>query len=272
MNARIPLAVGLGLLLLVTGCGEPDSRTEPGAAPAWSSAPSPTPEATTGPVPTPAATPSPTRTSPPPPPPVRPRPTALPAGLRKTTGVRGVALTFDDGPDPVYTPRILDQLREAKVKATFCVVGTRARRHPELVARIAREGHQLCNHSWQHDMDLGRRPLAAIRADLKRTNKAIRAAVPDAKIPFYRQPGGRWTAEVVAVAKQLDMRSLHWTVDPQDWAKPTAATLTKRVHKAVRPGAVVLLHDGGGDRTATVTACPRLITEIKDRYGITKAR
>ncbi|WP_428962637.1 polysaccharide deacetylase family protein [Micromonospora fluostatini] len=263
MPFRAPLALVLGLLLLVTGCGRAGSRPGSGtAAPAWSTAPSPTP--------TPVATPSPKRTGPPPP--VRPRPTGLPAGLRKTTGVRGVALTFDDGPDPVYTPQVLDQLRAARVKATFCVIGSRARRYPELVARIAREGHQLCNHSWNHDIELGRRPKAAIRADLRRTSAAIRDAVPDARIPFYRQPGGRWTAEVVAVAKELGMRSLHWTVDPQDWAKPTGPTITKRVTTAARPGAVVLLHDGGGDRRATMSACRHVIKDLKRRYGIVKLR
>jgi peptidoglycan/xylan/chitin deacetylase (PgdA/CDA1 family) len=183
-----------------------------------------------------------------------------------------VALTFDDGPDPVWTPKVLEQLRKAKVKATFCVIGSRARRYPELMARIAEEGHQLCNHSWNHDMDLGRRSTAAIRADLRRTSAAIRAAVPDAKIPFYRQPGGRWSAEVVAVAKELGMRSLHWTVDPQDWAKPKGATIAKRISTAARPGAVVLLHDGGGDRSTTLAACPAVIKDLKRRYGIVKLR
>ncbi|PZG00611.1 polysaccharide deacetylase family protein, partial [Micromonospora deserti] len=204
--------------------------------------------------------------------PVRPLPTTLPAGLHRTTGVRAVALTFDDGPDPVWTPKVLDRLRAAGVPATFCVVGTQVRRHPQLVRRIVREGHQLCNHSWHHDMDLGRRPVGQIRADLVRTNKAIQAAAPGAKVPFYRQPGGRWTPEVVAVAEQLGMRSLHWTVDPQDWGKPTAAKITERVYVAARPGAVVLLHDGGGDRGATLTACPGMITDLKHRYGITKLR
>lgn len=261
--SRAALVSAFCLLLIVTGCGQAGTGPDPAAAP-----PTPAPAPSTPPAP--AASPSPTRSTPPAP--VRARPTGLPAGLRKTTGVREVALTFDDGPDPKYTPTVLDQLREAKVKATFCVIGKRAERYPELVARIAREGHQLCNHSWDHDMDLGRRPKAAIRADMRRTSAAIRAAVPDAKVPFYRQPGGRWNAEVVAVAKQLGMRSLHWTVDPQDWAKPTAPTIAKRIKKAARPGAVVLLHDGGGDRAPTVAACPRVILDLKTRYGITKLR
>ncbi|MEU4779682.1 polysaccharide deacetylase family protein [Micromonospora sp. NPDC023633] len=265
MRPRAVLAAGLALLLLLGGCGE-GTATNPRAAGPRPVASAPLPDE-----PAPSAKPRPTRSTPPRRL-VRPLPAKLPAGLRRTTGVRAVALTFDDGPDPAWTPKVLDRLRAARVTATFCVVGTQARRHPELVRRIVREGHQLCNHSWNHDLHLGRRPVAEIRRDLVRTNAAIRAAVPGAKVPFYRQPGGRWTREVVTVASQLDMRSLHWNVDPQDWGKPTAATIVKRVRAAARPGSVVLLHDGGGDRAATLAACPRLITDLKRRYGVARLR
>lgn len=267
MSSRALLACVTGLALLAAGCGggsspEPTAGSTPSSPPA--SAPLP-PEA----APSPSKTPTKTK---PPKPPLRALPAKLPAGLVRTTGVEQVALTFDDGPDPAWTPKVLDRLKAAKVTATFCLVGTQVRKHPDLVRRIVREGHQLCNHSWNHDLDLARRPVAEIRADLVRTNKEIRRAVPDAEVPFYRQPGGRWTAEVVRVAKQLDMRSLHWTVDPQDWAKPTAITIRKRVKRAARPGAVVLLHDGGGDRSATLAACPKLIAALKRDHGITKLR
>ncbi len=261
MRSRLLLACATCLaVLLVSGCagtGPPD--TSPPASPPPSAALPP------------QATPAPTRTTPPKPR-LRALPAKLPAGLVRTTGNAKVALTFDDGPDPAWTPKVLDRLKKAKVTATFCVVGTQVRKHPELVRRIVREGHQLCNHSWNHDLDLARRPIAEIRADLVRTNKEIRRAVPDAEVPFYRQPGGRWTAEVVKVARKLDMRSLHWTVDPQDWAKPTAATIAKRVKRTAKPGAVVLLHDGGGDRAATLAACSRVITALKRDHGIVRLR
>ncbi|MFG1949879.1 polysaccharide deacetylase family protein [Micromonospora sp. NPDC048830] len=266
MSARAVLAFGLSLVLFLGGCAEPTAPRPEAAAPTGSATPEP--EATAKPTTSPKPTPTRATT----PPPLRPRPTKLPAGLRRTTGTRAVALTFDDGPDPTWTPKILDQLRAAKVQATFCVIGTQARRHPQLIARIVREGHQLCNHSWHHDLNLGRRPVADIKADLVRTNRAIQAAAPGAKVPFYRQPGGRWTPEVVAVARQLGMRSLHWAVDPQDWAKPTAPTIRQRVIEATRPGSIVLLHDGGGDRAATVAACAHLIGELKRRYGLIRLR
>ncbi|WP_433389141.1 polysaccharide deacetylase family protein [Micromonospora sp. KLBMP9576] len=261
MRPRAVLACALPLLLLLGGCG--DGTPADGRA----AGPSPVASAPLPPEPTPSVGPRPT-----PPALVRPLPARLPAGLRRKTGVRTVALTFDDGPHPTWTPQILDRLRAAKVTATFCVLGTKARRHPDLIRRIVREGHQLCNHSWRHDLDLARRPVAEIRRDLDRTNEAIREAVPGAKVPFYRQPGGRWTREVVTVARQLGMRSLHWEVDPRDWSKPTAATITKRVRAAARPGSVVLLHDGGGDRAATLAASPHLIADLKRRYGVAPPR
>ncbi|MEU7840518.1 polysaccharide deacetylase family protein [Micromonospora sp. NPDC049114] len=263
MQARAALASVLAVVLVLSGCAQPDSTIHAAAG-------SPPVESTAPPAPT-TPTPSPTAThTKPPKPPLRPLPPKLPAGLRRTTGVKPVALTFDDGPSPAWTPKVLDQLRSAHVTATFCVVGLEAQRHPELIRRIVREGHQLCNHSWRHDLDLARRPVADIKADLVRTNKAIQAASPGTPVSFYRQPGGRWTPEVLAVAKELGMRPLHWAVDPQDWDKPTAATIAKRVHNAARPGSIVLLHDGGGNRAATLAACPHMIADLKHRFGITR--
>ncbi|CCH22319.1 polysaccharide deacetylase family protein [Micromonospora lupini] len=267
MQARAALASVLAVVLVLSGCAQPDSTVHAAGGPQ----PVESTTQSTPPTPTPSPKPSPTHTKAPKPP-LRPLPAKLPTGLRRTTGVRPVALTFDDGPSPAWTPKVLDQLKSAHVTATFCVVGLEAQRHPELIRRIVREGHQLCNHSWRHDLDLARRPEADIRADLVRTNKAIQAASPGTQVSFYRQPGGRWTPEVLAVAKDLGMHPLHWAVDPQDWDKPTADTIARRVHNAARPGSIVLLHDGGGDRGATLAACPRLIADLKHRFGITRLR
>jgi peptidoglycan/xylan/chitin deacetylase (PgdA/CDA1 family) len=258
------LALAVGLVIFLTGCGEPGKTPHQAGGPPAVASPTPAPE--------PTPTPRPTRTTPPPKPKLRPLPKTLPAGLHRGSGDQEVALTFDDGPDPRWTPQILDQLRAAHVTATFCLIGKQAKRYPELVARIVREGHQLCNHSWRHDLDLGRRPAAEIKADLERTNRAIRAAVPDAEITWFRQPGGRWTEEDVAVARKLGMRPLHWNVDPQDWNHANKKTIIKRVEAAVRPGSIVLMHDGGGDRSQTMAACRQLIPELKQRYGISRLR
>jgi peptidoglycan/xylan/chitin deacetylase (PgdA/CDA1 family) len=192
--------------------------------------------------------------------------------VRKVTGSADVALSFDDGPHATWTPKILDLLRVGGVKATFCLVGTQVRKYPALVVRIVREGHVLCNHSWSHLRTLGSQPVADIRADLARTNAEIRKAAPGALIRFFRQPYGKWTAASVDVARSLGMEPLGWDVDPADWEKPAAAIIQQRVLAGVKPGSIVLLHDGGGDRTQTFTACQALLTELRTRFQLTPIR
>jgi peptidoglycan/xylan/chitin deacetylase (PgdA/CDA1 family) len=177
-----------------------------------------------------------------------------PYGSVRTTGGGFVALTFDDGPNPIWTPRILEILRQSRVTATFCLIGTRVQAYPWLVREIVAAGHTLCNHSWSHNVRLGKLNQAAIREDLQRTNEAIRAAVPGARIPYFRQPGGAWTTPVVTVARELGMTALHWSQDTRDWTRPAVAILAARVVGACQPGAIVLMHDGGGNRSSTVDA------------------
>ncbi|TDC02453.1 polysaccharide deacetylase family protein, partial [Micromonospora fluostatini] len=167
-----------------------------------------------------------------------------PYGTQITTGTTEVALTFDDGPDPRYTPQALAVLREHQIKATFCVVGQNARNHPELIRAIVADGHTLCNHSWNHDTLLGKRSPDVIRADLIRTSQAIRAAAPDAPVVWFRQPGGAWT----------------------DWRAPGAQRIATVLSTYVGPGAVVLLHDAGGNRQGTIDALRYVLPELTGRY------
>ncbi|MER6596026.1 polysaccharide deacetylase family protein [Micromonospora purpureochromogenes] len=191
-----------------------------------------------------------------------------PFRTRMTTGSPEVALTFDDGPNPQYTPQVLEILRQFHVRATFCVVGENAQAHPDLIQAIVADGHTLCNHTWQHDVQLGQRSPATIRADLLRTNQAIHDAVPDAPIAWYRQPGGAWTYPVVSVAQELGMTSLHWNVDPSDWEVPGAARIATQVTRGVGPGSIVLLHDAGGDRQGTVDALRHILPDLTSRFRL----
>ncbi|MCI4062972.1 polysaccharide deacetylase family protein [Micromonospora sp. R77] len=191
-----------------------------------------------------------------------------PYGAWMHTGTDRVALTFDDGPDPQYTPQVLDLLRSYGVKATFCVVGENAQNHPDLIEAIVAEGHTLCNHSWNHDTTLGKRSPESIRADLLRTNDAIRAAVPDARITWFRQPGGEWTYPVASICAELGMTPLHWAVDPADWQAPGAEKVTSAVLSDTGPGSIVLMHDAGGDRRGTVEALHRILPELVGRYQL----
>jgi peptidoglycan/xylan/chitin deacetylase (PgdA/CDA1 family) len=196
-----------------------------------------------------------------------------PAGALRRTGSDAVALTFDDGPDPVNTPLILDLLKEQGVKATFCLVGFRARDNPDLVRRIVAEGHTLCNHSWQHLLDLAKRPPEEIRHDLEHTNDVIRAAVPDARIPYFRAPGGNFSKELVRTAKQLGMASIYWQVDPRDWdhkkGETDPAHVDRIVHdlkRDVKPGAIVLSHDN--KQPTTIEAYKVLIPWLKEHFQL----
>ena len=194
------------------------------------------------------------------------------ASLMRTSGP-GVALTFDDGPDPVHTPRMLDLLAAEHVKATFCVVGRNVAAYPALVKRIADEGHTLCNHTWRHSLTLGQQKPAVIRADLQRTNDAIRQAVPGAQIRYMRAPGGNFTPAFVAAAADLGMASIYWQVDPRDWEHPDGETAAQHeakivhsVKKHVGRGAIVLSHDYG--QPTTISAYRELIPWLQKRYKL----
>ncbi|MBV1851623.1 polysaccharide deacetylase family protein [Catellatospora sp. NEAU-YM18] len=189
------------------------------------------------------------------------------------TGTDAVALTFDDGPDPINTPKMLDLLKQCGVKATFCLVGFRARDRPDLVRRIYEEGHTLCNHSWQHLTDLGKRGHDYMLKDLKATNDAIHKTVPDAKIAYFRAPGGNFTTEMVQVAKDLGMTSIYWHVDPRDWDSSSYGRgsamvrhVISSVEGSVRPGSIILSHDNG--KPDTITAYRTLLPWLKARFEL----
>lgn len=192
-----------------------------------------------------------------------------PAGTMKHTGDDSVALTFDDGPDPSWTPKVLNMLADFGVQATFCVVGKEAKAYPQLIRDIVEAGHTLCNHSWNHEFDLGKQPVKKIRDNLERTNQAIRDAVPHAAIDYYRQPGGQWTKRVVNVSLEQGMVPVHWTVDPSDWDKSVkAGHIEKEVCGATKAGSIVLMHDGGGDRARTFSALKPILSDLTARFEL----
>lgn len=188
----------------------------------------------------------------------RPTPTIVDTARGPGTAV---SYTFDDGPNPTDTPVLLAVLRKHRVKAVFCLQGNHAREYPDLVRRIAAAGHVLCNHSQFHD-DLGPWTPDQIRADLLATNAAIRAAVPRARIPYFRAPFGSWGA-TPQVAADLGMQPLGWRLAISDWEPPGTDELTRRLMDGITPGAVVLMHDGGGDRSQTVEAVDRTIPLLR---------
>lgn len=201
------------------------------------------------------------------------RPSAAPAGTGtgpsgslRTTGSQAVALTFDDGPSPVWTPKYLALLAKYHLHATFCMIGSQVAQYPDLVRQAVAAGDTLCDHTWDHDEYLSQKPAASIRSEMTRTLTAIRKAVPHAQVPYYRQPGGNWSPSIVAQARALGMRPLDWNVDPSDWQRPPASSIVATIESTTHPGSIVLMHDGGGDRSHTYTALRTLLPWLLKKY------
>ncbi|MEV4405050.1 polysaccharide deacetylase family protein [Actinoplanes sp. NPDC049598] len=196
-----------------------------------------------------------------------------PAGSRTMTGSKGIALTFDDGPDPATTPQLLRMLRQQHVKATFCLVGKNAAKFPDLVRQIVKDGHTLCNHTWDHSLKIGKDPEGKIRSDLMRTNNAILRAVPKARIKYFRAPGGNFTPRLVSVANKLHMSSIYWKLDPRDWdhkkGESSAAHRSRviaTIEKHAHPGSIILSHDYA--QPDTIAAYRTLLPYLRKRYQL----
>ena len=188
------------------------------------------------------------------------RRTLIPAGPAMPNPGRVIALTFDDGPSPDWTPLVLEILRRFAIKATFCTVGYNQRRHPELVREELAEGNTLCNHTSHHPM-LDRLPPEQVTAEIT-DNAADLRAITGQDAQFFRAPGGRLTPQVIDVAHRIGERVLGWNVDPKDYLRPPPEVLRDRILGAAKPGAVVILHDGGGVRASTVAMLPELLLRL----------
>ena len=192
--------------------------------------------------------------------------TALLVGLiaAADAGAKGktVALTFDGGPSG-YTPKIDRILQRKHVRASFFWVGSRIAGWEKVVKRVARQGHQLANHSWYHD-DLTALPAEEVRRQLSRTNRRI-SRLTGERPRLFRPPYGAVDGRVRGVAADLGMRTVTWDADSLDWTSPGCGTIVDNVLEKVRNRSIVLLHDGGGDRRQTVCALPRLIRDLRSR-------
>jgi peptidoglycan/xylan/chitin deacetylase (PgdA/CDA1 family) len=177
-----------------------------------------------------------------------------------------VALTFDDGPNPPHTNRVLDVLQRYGVPATFFCVGLHASAHREELARMAAAGHRVANHTWSHPFlpDLSPRELAV---QLERTDEAVAAGAGEQGRRLFRPPYGSRTPEILTWIGQHDAAGdvVLWDVDAGDWALPGADAISRAVLEQARGGSIVLLHDGGGDRSQTVEALPAIIEGLLER-------
>ncbi|TKK75641.1 polysaccharide deacetylase family protein [Kribbella jiaozuonensis] len=202
--------------------------------------------------------------------PVTPEPpAAAPAAAAPTKTplpTKYVVLTFDDGPDIEYTPKVLDILAKYDAKATFFEVGQNVQKHPELTKRIHAAGHSVENHTWNH-ADLRKLSATAFRQQVMSTDQAIRAQIGSTP-GCLRPPYGGVSATVRQRATALGKDLVVWTVDSRDWTKPGTAAIVQRVVKNVHSGSVILMHDGGGNRSQTVAALPTILKTLKAQgYG-----
>ncbi|GHO86607.1 oligosaccharide deacetylase [Dictyobacter formicarum] len=174
-----------------------------------------------------------------------------------------IALTFDDGPNPVFTGPILNILQSNHVHATFFCVGENARDYPDMVAQENNAGHVVGNHTWNHP-DLTQASDMVINKELVDTNNVIQSDSGVTPV-LFRPPYGAINATVKAHAQQLHLTPVLWNIDTQDWSRPGTAAIVHAVLDHAGNGDIVLMHDGGGDRSQTVAALPQIIAGLQQR-------
>jgi peptidoglycan-N-acetylglucosamine deacetylase len=172
-----------------------------------------------------------------------------------------VALTFDDGPTPQYTRNVLSILRQQKVKATFFMLGQQAHRFPKLVGEVEKEGHLIASHSWDHPK---RRPLEEWRRQLQLTRQAFLAAGVRVS-PYFRPPHGLVNEAVTQACAEQGYLIVLYTVLSSDWQRPGVEALERQVIGRLENGGIVVLHDGGGDRSQTIEALPHIISGLRHK-------
>lgn len=178
-----------------------------------------------------------------------------------STSQRVVAMTFDDGPHPRLTPQLLDMLKARNIRATFYVIGANVVRYPQLVMRMLNEGHEVGNHTWSHPYLTSRSSDGVVR-ELDRTTSAIYQVT--GKVPVTMRPpyGAMHARQRLMVHERRNMPTVLWSVDPQDWRRPGASVVARRILDQTRPGGIVLSHD---IHSPTIRAMPATLDGLTAR-------
>ncbi|WP_405898239.1 polysaccharide deacetylase family protein [Streptomyces sp. NBC_00727] len=185
-------------------------------------------------------------------------------------GPKGVNITIDDGPDPTWTPQVLQLLKENGVKATFCMVGTQAQAYPDLVKDVVAAGHRLCNHTVSHDVTMDKKSEAYQAKEILDAERMITKASGGVHPQYYRAPGGAFTPYSRKLAASHGMRPLGWNVDTKDFEHPGVDTIVATVKSEIANGPTVLFHDAGGDRSQTLAALGQVLPWLREQgyaYG-----
>jgi peptidoglycan/xylan/chitin deacetylase (PgdA/CDA1 family) len=176
-------------------------------------------------------------------------------------GPKVIALTIDDGPDPVYTPQVLRLLAKYHVTATFSMIGIQVQAHPGVAREVAAAGHLIANHTWSH-RNLAWLGLPAVTDQMDRATAEIHAVtgrLPD----LFRAPYGAWSPVVLRQCARTGMTPLAWNVDPRDWSRPGVASIVTNIMRNTGTGSIILEHDGGGNRSQTVAALSQVIPRLQ---------
>ena len=183
------------------------------------------------------------------------------------TKAKLVALTFDDGPHPLFTNRLLDIFKEKGIKATFFVIGNNIEKHKKIIIRMIAEGHELGNHSYSHK-NLIFKKKSMIREEIVKTDRLLRELGVKGDIHF-RPPFGRLLFAACSVIASLNKKVIMWNVPTRDFKENDPNVILKRIYKRIKPGAIIVLHDSGIerpgkkiDRQATIKAVKVLVDEL----------
>lgn len=166
-----------------------------------------------------------------------------------------VALTFDDGPDPSYTPVVLDVLKKYDARATFFILGIRAEKHPDIIKRMAREGHEVGNHSYSH-RDFGKKDdTDYMLMEIRRANDII-YRLSGQKSVLFRPPGGYLSNALIDLVKKEKLTIAYWSYiqDTKDWKGSSAESIANHLIKNIKPGQIIILHDGCNNGMETARA------------------
>ena len=167
-------------------------------------------------------------------------------------------MTFDDGPHPVLTPRLLDMLKASGIRATFFLIGQNAAEYPDIVRRIAAEGHEIGNHTWNHPQ-LTKLSPGALREEISRTSSTI-AEIIGKPLVVMRPPYGATSACINRwMNREFGMKVILWSVDPLDWKYRNSARVESQILAGAQPGAIILSHD---IHATTVAAMPNVFDSL----------
>jgi len=181
-----------------------------------------------------------------------------------------VALTFDDGPSPEWTPQVLDELKKAQVKATFFMLGNHVERYPEIARRVLAEGHEIGNHTYDHHVLIYYK-MEELEKEIKDAEKAIKT-VTGQNTRYFRPPKAWLSSREKKKIEEMGYKIVLWSLNSKDWVTYHDKQITSYILKRIQPGDIILFHDSGGvftaeggNRTQTIKTIPRLVKKLEEK-------